>query len=214
MRAFTVFFTLMAAASLGSLGFPEPAAAQEADIVGNWVLNRDKSDDPREVMARSRRDGRQIAPPAGASGTTRTRGSGSRPPRRAGGANQSGAARGPGPADVLLQQRLMSSVAQLSITKTDSSYVFASDGQQFNEYFFDGRKIKVTVGTELEVELKAEWKKNRLEVETKVTGGVKLKEKYEIDKDSGELRVELEFTNSRMRQRFKIKQVYEREEGG
>ena len=68
------------------------------------------------------------------------------------------------------------------------------------------------VGTALEVEIKAEWKKNRLEVETKVTGGAKLKEKYEIDEDSGELRVELEFSNSRTRQRFKIKQVYERGE--
>jgi len=108
----------------------------------------------------------------------------------------------------------MRPVYRLEITRTDSSFVFASEGQRIGEHMFDGRKIKAGVGTELEVELKAEWKKNRLEVETKVTGGVKLKEKYEIDKDSGELRVELEFTNSRMRQRFKIKQVYEREEGG
>ncbi len=106
----------------------------------------------------------------------------------------------------------MRPVLQLEITRTDSSFVFASGGEQVGEHMFDGRKIKAGVGTELEVEIKAEWKKNRLEVETKVTGGAKLKEKYEIDEDSGELRVELEFSNSRMRQRFKIPQVYERGE--
>ena len=81
MRTFMVFLSLMAAASLGSLGSAQPAAAQEADIVGTWVLNRDKSDDPREVMARSRRSGAQSPPQAGGSGTTNTRGRGSRPRR-------------------------------------------------------------------------------------------------------------------------------------
>lgn len=207
MRTFIVFLTLMAAASLGSPGSAEAAVAQEADIVGNWVLNRDKSDDPREVMARSRRGGARITPPAGGTGTTNTRGRGSRPQRQAGGARQSGASRGPGPADRLLQQRLMRPVPQLSITKTDSSYVFASGGQQFNEYFFDGRKIEAVVSADLELEIKAEWKKNRLEVETKASGGARLKEKYEIDGD--ELKVELEFSNSRLGIKMKIKQVYD-----
>lgn len=66
------------------------------------------------------------------------------------------------------------------------------------------------VGTELEIEIKAEWKKNRLEVETKASGGAKLKENYEIDEDTGELRVTLDFSNARLDQRIKIKQIYER----
>lgn len=108
----------------------------------------------------------------------------------------------------------MNPVLNLTITRTDSTYVFATEGQQFGEHFFDGRKLKSIVGTELEVEIKAEWKKNRLEVETKVSGGAKLKERYELDEDTGELRVELDFSNTRLDQRIRLKQVYERRGDG
>lgn len=151
MRTFTFFLTLIAASSLGALSSPEPATAQETDIVGDWVLNRDKSDDPREVMARSRRGGNQ-------------------------GAARAGGGRGGGRSG--------------------------------------GRKLKSIVGTELEVEIKAEWKKNRLEVEAKVSGGAKLKERYQLDEDTGELRVELDFSNTRLDQRIRLKQVYERRGDG
>lgn len=122
--------------------------------------------------------------------------------------------RRPGEGDRLLQRRLMNPVLNLTITKTDSTFVFATEGQQFGEHFFDGRKLKSTVGTELDIEIKAEWKKNRLEIETKASDGAKLKEKYELDEDTGELRVELDYSNTRLDRRVKIKQVYERRGDG
>ncbi len=205
MRTFTLFLALVATFSLGGLSSPEPATAQETDIVGNWVLNRDKSDDPREVMARSRRRPPREDPAAG--GEQRRRRGG-----RDGGQGQT--RRRPGEGDRLLQRRLMSPALNLTITRTDSTYVFSSEGQQFGEHFFDGRKLKSTVGTELDIEIKAEWKKNRLEIETKTSGGAKLKERYELDEDTGELRVELDYSNTRLDQRIKIKQVYDRRGDG
>lgn len=202
MRTFTSFLTLVAAFSLSALSSPQPAAAQEADIVGTWVLNRDKSDNPGEVMARSRRRPQREDPAAG--GERR---------RRRGGRDGGQARPRPGEGDRLLQRRLMNPVLNLTITRTDSTFVFATGGQQFGEHFFDGRKLKSTGGTELDIEIKAEWKKNRLEIETKASGGAKLKEKYELDEDTGELRVELDYSNTRLDQRVKIKQVYEREAG-
>jgi len=199
MGTSTVSLTLLVALSFGAFGSPEPAAAQETDIVGTWVLNRDKSDDPRAVMARSRRRPPRENPAAGGE-------------QRRG---RSGAQRGqsrprPGEGNRLLQRRLMRPVLDLTITRTDSTFIFATEGQQFGEHFLDGRKLKSIIGTELQIEIKAEWKKNRLEVETKASGGAKLKENYEIDEDTGELRVTLDFSNARLDQRIKIKQIYER----
>jgi len=203
MRTFTFFLTLVAAFSLVALSSPEPATAQGTDIVGTWILNRGKSDDPQEVMARSRRRPPREDPAAG--GEQR---------RRRGGLNGGQTMRRPGEGDRLLQRRLMNPVLNLTITKTDSTFVFATEGQQFGEHFFDGRKLKSTVGTELDIEIKAEWKKNRLEIETKASDGAKLKEKYELDEDTGELRVELDYRNTRLDRRVKIKQVYERRGDG
>lgn len=193
MRTFLMFVTLTAAASLGALTAPKSAAAQDVDIVGTWVLNLEKSDDPREVMSRGR--DRPAAPQPGGGG--RRRGGTQAPPPR------------PDAGDRLLQQRLMRPVMELSITRTDSTYIFASSGMKFMEHFLDGRKIEATITADLEIEIKAEWKNNALEIETKVSGGGRLKEKYEIDEDTGELRVEFDLNNSRLKQRFRLKQVYD-----
>ncbi len=198
MRTFLMFVTLTAAASLGTLTVPEPATAQDVDIVGTWVLNREKSDDPREVMSRGRN---RPAPPRPGAGGGRRRGGGTQaPPPR------------PDAGDRLLQQRLMRPVMELSITRTDSTYIFASSGEKFMEHFVDGRKIEAAITTDLQIEIKAEWKNNALEIETRVSGGGRLKERYEIDEDTGELRVEFDLNNSRMKQRFKLKRVYDRRE--
>ncbi|GMR12039.1 MAG: hypothetical protein BMS9Abin29_0226 [Gemmatimonadota bacterium] len=203
MRTFPFFLAILAPFSVGAFGSPALAAAQDADIVGTWVLNRDKSDDPRAVMTRSRRRPPREDPTAGGENARRRR-RGQRPQTRS----------RPGEGDRLLRRRLMSPIPNLVITKSDSTYVFATKGRRFSEHFFDGRKIKSMLGPELEIEIKAEWKKNMLVIETKTTGGAKLKEKYEIDQETGELRVEFDFSNRRFDQRVRIKRIYEREREG
>lgn len=217
MRRFALFLVLSASVALvAPFASPEPVLAQEADIVGNWVIDLDRSDNIRDVMERMRRGrnsgGERMSGGGGrggggAGGGGRMGGGG-----RGGDAGQARAPREAGVAARVLQQRIMQQTRDLAITKTDSTYILSTQGAEFGEYFFDGRKLEAGVGSELKFEIKAEWKKTKLQIETKAASGAKLKQKYEIDEDKDELKVELEFSDSRRGQTFKIKlkQIYTR----
>lgn len=197
----TRFALLIGAAATLALWAPvspsHALAAQEADIVGTWVLDVERSDNPRDVMQRARsrsNDG------GGERRRRRQEGGAPTPPR--------GPRMQASPAERALQQRVMRPVRALMITRTDSTLVLRSRDQAIGEFFLDGRRIKSGEGTDLEFEVKSEWKGNKLEIETKSPGGVSLKQKYELDREKGELKVELDYNNTRQDLRLRVKQFY------
>lgn len=166
---------------------PRAANAQQThpDISGRWVFDSAKSDRPispeeRSPMPIERR------PPVDSEGGER---GGYGRPGEMGGTGEMGEGGGyrrgrstPSEKD-RARMRVMMRLAQpdsaISISLTDSTVtiVMPNDSMTLN---LDGRKLKDTVGANVELESKAEWKDDALVVERDFGSGYKITERYTL----------------------------------
>lgn len=96
---------------------------------------------------------------------------------------------------------------RLAIAETDSTVAVISGGRS-QVYYVDERKSEEMVNG-IEVEIKSKWDKQKFKVETKASGNVKLTHEFELDEDSGRLKVKTRLSNSRMEQNFTLERVYD-----
>lgn len=163
-RQWLVAAVLFAAAGAG------PAIGQEAEesagvsngLAGDWSLNRALSDDPDDQL-RNVRGGAQ--PPGG------------RPP---GGGGR--------PTDGSSLDVIRRAAEGFGITATDSTVTIAYPDRDLT-LFTDGRKQKMRVSEDLELEYRAGWSQGRLTIERKLDRGITMTEEYSTHAGTGRLHV-------------------------
>lgn len=172
-----------------------------ANIAGTWVLNRDDSDDPGEAVQEAMQEAMQGSA-AQRGGRTRGGASGGRPT----GTRDPGAVGVP-PEQMQRIQTVMREAARaaqrLVIEQTDSTVVVTTDRGQ-RVLFSDDRKIEATAPNGVDMELKAKWDGDKLKVETKWDGGVRITEEYEIKDDQLNVNLRIEATRPRIRARINL----------
>lgn len=170
-------------AGLGLAGFAfgtNSAVAQEPTIVGRWTLNKDESDDPREMMREARGQGPLGRPPGGGMGGGP--GGGRRP--RFGGPGRGGNPERMGNT----MQMVMRAVQQIEIARDDSTVTVTFGDRPPLQLRTNGKKQKLKLEDIGEVEFKSLWEQNELVMERKV-GGIELKQWYKPSPDGTQLYV-------------------------
>ena len=191
MRAWYSCVLFGAALVLAVLALPRPAEAQDADLNGKWVLNLDESEDARAKFQEAMRDAR-------ASGGRGGRGA---PP--AGG-------RGGNPQQMQETMRMLINAAmRLNIVVGDSTVtVVAAEGSRMI-FYPDGRKVETPIEGVGTIETKAQWKGDKLVVERKMDGGMKITSNYEIKSDGAQLHVKMKFEGGRIPGKVEVLRVYD-----
>ena len=163
-RQWLLAAVLFAAAGVGpAIGQQtEENAGAASGLVGEWSLNRALSDDPNDQL-RNVRGG--ALPPGG-----RPPGGGGRP------ADGS-------PLDVIRR-----AAEGFAISQTDSTVTIAYPDRDVT-LFTDGRKQKVQVSEDVEVEYRTGWSQGRLAIERKLDRGITMTEEYSTQAGTGRLHV-------------------------
>jgi len=106
-----------------------------------------------------------------------------------------------------MMQQFREGGQRLVIAETDSTVVLIVGGRT-QVYYVDERKSEEVVGG-IEVENKSKWEKEKFKVETKAAGNVKITREFEINEDTGQLKLRTRLSNSRMEQNFTLERVYD-----
>jgi hypothetical protein len=199
------------AAVVGTIASASPAVAQTDAINGAWQLNREQSDDFQQKMQEAREARGEIQ---SVGGSTRGRGRGRGGGRRGGGGGVS--------ADFSDAQRAEAQeFRQMASTAIERFEFGAAQGMLAFRYpdgrsllLKDGELTRQRVGPEgdIELEIKAEWDKEKLEVEREIRSSGKIKEVYWLN-DAGQLIVDIEVEMGRGGMRVEFRRVYDRVEG-
>ncbi|MFQ5703288.1 MAG: hypothetical protein ACE5HT_04625 [Gemmatimonadales bacterium] len=194
LSALSAIVMLSAATQSGRL------AVQTPSFVGKWHLNAAKSDDARQKM-------REMFQSGGGFGGRRGGGGGGRGGGRGG---FGGGGRGGG----VEQQRsnpmrvAMRAAQYLDISQDDNVVKIGYGGDSVRTLQTDGQKIGFGEGRR-KGEIKSHWKGDKLIVETKMEGGTKITETYEL-KDEGEhLQIKVRIENLRFPRPLEIKRIYD-----
>ena len=179
----------MAVVVLAATG-PTPAIGQETQesaraprgLAGDWSLNRALSDDPDDQL-RDVRGGAQ--PPGG---------------RSAGGGGR--------PADASPLDVIRRAVEGFSIHQTDSTVAIAYPDRELT-LFTDGRKQKIQVSEDLEVQYRAWREQGRLSIERKLDGGITMTEEYSSQAGTGRLHVLTRLDGDRLPRTIAFMRVYD-----
>ncbi len=164
---------LLAAASSVPAGAGEPrVTAPPPAILGVWVVNRDQTDDPREIM-RARRE-------AEAQRRSGRRGG-------MGGPHVGGADFGP---MRQIREEVMVAPERFTISERRGDLVFAYEGGRTALITPDGKKFNDKLE---DVEIKAKWQGDHLVVERKYYFGATLVEEYFVSPETHQLFVQVEF---------------------
>jgi hypothetical protein len=228
MRYFSLAFGLLLAAS----AMPASLKAQEKQkpaITGAWAFNTEKSDNPQQKMQQAMRAGGPARGGDDMGGMGRSGRSGGRTGGRAGGsrggaggmggadgAMESGGRGGRGGPEMRVMGSLLRGPAKLSIERTDSTVTLHRDDLDPLVIFTDGRQVDLG-GADAESRFteKAEWKGDKLVVQTEVGENLKLEETYEIKGgDSPYLQVDAKLENKAMGRTIKLKRVYDAANAG
>lgn len=197
----------------------QPAAAQEKPTVaGSWTLNADRSDNARQRLASAMGSGGgggggAAVSSGGQSGGGRSGG------RRGGGGGGGGAdtataARAPrgGGRGSPVAMALLQGPAELVIEFGESKVTLNRGGPTPLEVPTDGKSLKIGYPG-AEVEFKAKWNGQKLELETKLQAGPRVIETYELDKkDPSVMTVDVRFTQPgpTSNVNVRLKRVYDR----
>lgn len=187
---------------------------QQSDLTGKWQINREKSDNPREMM---RRNGRGPGPegpggpPAGGGGFP------GGPPPSGGGF--------PGGGDPPSREQMermrarmeegMRAAEALEISQSGVEITVNETGDEktvhTQTYHTDGRKSEQ--GTERgKLETKAKWKGQKLVIEMKMERGGAITRTYELASGGRQLHVTVKIENERMPEAISIRSVYDKNE--
>ena len=205
-----------------ALSLPAPLARAEEParpkLTGRWQLNKALSEDARAKMeaARGRGGDRGMPPgggmggPGGGSGGPGG-GMGGRPGGTGGGRGggmsgerPGGREGGPGGMRV---QALLNPPQVLTITGNDTELTFDAGDDVLVRYHLDGKKYKQEGGS---LEVKAEWKRTELAIETKPTeGSGKVTTTYSLLPESGRLQIVTRLEGPRGGDPISVKRVYD-----
>ncbi len=195
---------VLGGSSPGDAATPDAVAAvEEADsIMGDWVLNREESDDPREAMQGDQEQGGRAA---GGRGGGRSGGSSSGRRPRSG--STSGRQVNVSPEQrqriQLSIRNAMGSPSLLEISRTDSTVTLQTP--QGNRILYtDNCEVTVPIGPDLDSTLKCKWDKNKLIIESETDAGVKTKYTYERDDDQLKVQVRIDVRRPRRVIRFEL----------
>ncbi len=185
----------------------QPTVDVADGIIGSWVLNREKSDDPREVMQESQQEGAGGGMRSGGGGGGRQRGG-------AGGRTSGGRTGGDVNASRERRQGMqafmrdaMRTAPRIQISRTDSTVTLETPPQGSRILFTDNREVTTPITADLEQKLKSKWDGDKLVIETETDAGVKAKFEYERDKER--LKVKVRIQISRPRQVIRYELVYD-----
>lgn len=216
MRYLGLAFGLVLAAS----AFPASLRAQQKDkpaVLGVWTFNAEKSDNLQQKMQQAMRGG---GPPAGGDdmgGMGRSGGRTGRTGSRGGsgggaeGVMEGGGRGGSDGPEMRAMGTLLRGPAKLSIERTDSTVTLHRDDLDPLVLFTDGRQVDLG-GADQQSRFteKAEWKGEKLVVQTVVGENIKLEEIYEIKGgDSPYLQVDAKLDNRMLGRTIKLKRVYD-----
>ena len=192
----------------------ETAAAddkkQDIDLSGDWQLNEELSDDPREKMQEmmskrggSRGGGRDGGQSGGgmSGGREGGRSGGGGGGSGRGGMGEDGQRRGNPFGDPEALRSLLIEYDAPALTVVDGA-------ERARILYTDGRKVNRDYGEGRLVEVKARWKKGVLEVERKGERGTQ-RERYLLSEDGQRLEVEAKIEMGQMG-KIEIKRVYDR----
>ncbi len=208
--------TTLLAPALGVLlvaGTAEVSAAQQEGIAGAWTVNHEESDDPREKMeeVRNARGGR-MAPGGGRGWLPGGGGGGGRGGRPGGGLG--GPAGGlPNPEAIQQEMAMMlRAVGRFDLTLGDSTVTMAYRDRHPLTLYPNGKKWKQEIDPVGEMEFKAEWKGDYLQVERKLRSGMKAKVRYRHFPETDQLLVITEVSGGRLPSKIAFRRVYDRVE--
>ena len=191
MRVRTSCVVFGAALALVVLALPTPADAQNADLNGKWKLNLEQSEDGRAKFQEAMREAR-------ASGG----GGGRMPPPGGGGSNRQQQMQE-------TMRMLVDAAMRLNIVVEDSTVtIVAAEGSRIILYP-DGRKVETSVEGAGGIETKAQWKGDKMVVERKMEGGMKITSEYEIKSDDAQLHVKMKFEGGRIPGKVEVLRVYD-----
>lgn len=178
------------------LALPGSSLAQEVDFSGSWVLNESESDNPRARFQGTTGSGRQ----PGMRGRT-----GARPP--------AGARGGMSDADREQMRQMMASVMvaseTLRVAQDDSTFMVDDDEGTLRVHHLDGRKKFFPLGGVGNVESKAKWDDEKVVVEMRLEGGVRVTKTYELDSERRRLSVRVRMEGGQLRQSMDFRRVYD-----
>ena len=200
-------------------GTGKVAAAQHEGLAGVWTVNLEESDDPREKMeeVRNARGGRMAPSGRGRPGSGRGGlpggggGRGGRPGGGRGGPPGAGAA----PNSEAMQQEMammLRAIARFEVTLGDSTVSMAYRDRPPLTLYPNGKKWKQEIDPVGEIEFKAEWKGDYLQVERKLRSGMKAKVRYRHFPDTDQLLVITEVSGGRLPSKIAFRRVYDRGE--
>jgi hypothetical protein len=190
----------LAIVALAGAGVVASRQAAEASLAGAWVLNRDASDDPRQVTPGGPGDDGARRGPGGG------RPPGGMGPGGGGGRGLPGGGRGPGGARPSeeemrrlrdLMRELMEPAERLTIVVGDDSVSMTDQSGRTTRYATNGKpeRHQLDAGT---VETKTRWDGSRLIKETKADGGLTLSETYALAPEGRQLNVTVKMERARM----------------
>lgn len=174
-------------------------------IIGSWVLNREKSDDPREVMQESQQEG--------AGGGMRSGGGGGGRQRGGAGGRTSGGRTGGRDDNVSMERRqgmqafmrdAMRTAPRIQISRTDSTVTLETPPQGSRILFTDNREVTTPITADLEQKLKSKWDGDKLVIETQADAGIKAKFEYERDKEQLKIKVRIQISRPRRVIRYEL----------
>jgi hypothetical protein len=179
---------LVGASLTAGLGAQEaPPRGGEAEIGGDWVLNRALSDDPTERIIQP-----AVPPPVPGSPSSR------QPSGRPAGVP-------PNSAPAVLRR----SIDGFSIELSDSTVTIAYPDRDLR-LPTDGRRQKVTLPGGGEAEYRAWWEKDALVVERRLESELLLLETYSIQPATGRLHILTRLEGDRLPRPVSFVRVYER----
>lgn len=202
-----------------AISTPGAASAQQPhpDLSGQWVFDSAKSDRPITPIERGSYG---LGRPAPADSEGGERGGVGEPMERPGEMSgmdgmggRSGYRRGRESPDEKdrARMRLMLRLAQpdsaLAIYRTDSTVTVVTPADSLI-LFTDGRKMKDTLGANVEVETKAEWKDDALVVERKLGGDLKITERFTLSGTGRYLWLYVQADNGRFHMPVPFLRVY------
>jgi hypothetical protein len=200
-----VVHLLGAAAAVPAAEVPPALMPQAAAMLGEWVLNHDESDDPREIMRARQEAARPRRPPMGGPGGMGAPGGMGGAGGMGGPGMHGGGAVDAGPMRQIREQVLVAPES-LTIREERGDLVFAFAGGRTALVTPDGKKVNDKLE---DVEIKAQRKGERLLVERKYYFGASLVEEYSVSPTTRQLIVMIEFEPGRG-DAVKFRRVFDR----